>query len=447
MVRLRLLEAINYDSVKDKISKENFDYILDNYDPTVNKEYSTWLVQQCIKDEDKFFRFVPKNIRNFLTIYDKIKRKKNFPIDKKNIFNFSIEEFRLFMLTDASSALQKSEEEEALKNSTVIFKDKKGIFVHPKTKEASVYFGRNFDPKVKTEYDYMWCTANPRQGSHYHSYVSSGDLFIYRPIINENLGTDGSYQLYIPDPNKNPQSHKDIEFNDYRNERRDLINFYTFIEPHKNEKLVKFIIEKVQTIEDRNKWGALLVLASEVGNLDLVKQAIEKVDINYKGGEPLTVASSRGHLEIVKFLLEKGADANSNNDYPLQLASNNGNLEIVKLLLNYGAEAGADDSYALKLASESGHAEVIKLLLAAGADVHVGDDYPLRIAVKFSHLDAVKVLLDNKADVHARDEHALVQAIQLDNKKMINLLIEYGADPSTERIQSIMRFMRNTESE
>lgn len=66
----------------------------------------------------------------------------------------------------------------------------------------------------------------------------------------------------------------------------------------------------------------------------------------------LSEASSQGHIDIVKYLLENGADPNSQSDTgrsPLWRAAFNGHIEVVKILL----EAGANPQFRDKVSMES----------------------------------------------------------------------------------------------
>ena len=62
------------------------------------------------------------------------------------------------------------------------------------------------------------------------------------------------------------------------------------------------------------------------------------------GWTALMLASDKGHLKVVKLLLEKGANANAQNnngETALMVASEKGHLEIVKLLIEKGANINA----------------------------------------------------------------------------------------------------------
>lgn len=97
------------------------------------------------------------------------------------------------------------------------------------------------------------------------------------------------------------------------------------------------------------------------------------------GGVGITPASEKGHVEIVRELLEK-TDINVNHTNfvgwtPLleAIVLNDGGekqQQIVKLLLDHGANPHMTDKYGkkpLELAREKGYNEIAELLIAAGA--------------------------------------------------------------------------------
>src|SRR5581483_7597209 len=114
-----------------------------------------------------------------------------------------------------------------------------------------------------------------------------------------------------------------------------------------NEGNPKKLYEIFKDLKDKKEMNELLRLASEKGELSLVKFAvdngadIEKVDIS------LRPASGNGHLQIVKYSLDHGADIHAYDDTALQMASFNGHLEIVKYLVEHGANIHAKDDEAL----------------------------------------------------------------------------------------------------
>ena len=127
-----------------------------------------------------------------------------------------------------------------------------------------------------------------------------------------------------------------------------------------------------------DKTDAILLEASENGNLDDVRKALEDGAnvsvIDGRGMMPIHWAALRGHEQIVRALVDSNANVNSTNSAewtPIMHASLEGHIGIVKLLLQKGAEVNARtyvSGTALMFASGRGHIEIVKLLLEAGAD-------------------------------------------------------------------------------
>jgi ankyrin repeat protein len=95
----------------------------------------------------------------------------------------------------------------------------------------------------------------------------------------------------------------------------------------------------------------------------------------YHGRTPLHAASDRGIVEIARWLLDHGANPNSqeyDHSTPLHLAAAQGHLELVLTLLEHGVDLNAmntNNRTPLHEASERGHIDIVRLLIQHGADV------------------------------------------------------------------------------
>ena len=95
---------------------------------------------------------------------------------------------------------------------------------------------------------------------------------------------------------------------------------------------------------------------------------------------PLQCASQLGHHDVVQFLLNHGADVNSqqdNHSTPLHWAAYLGDVNIVRVLLEHNADVNSkdDSGWTLHDAAESSGvrgdcAQLVQLLLEHGADVN-----------------------------------------------------------------------------
>jgi hypothetical protein len=96
----------------------------------------------------------------------------------------------------------------------------------------------------------------------------------------------------------------------------------------------------------RSDGLTLLIIACNIGNLDLVKTLLSlgaNVNLVHKISNlaPLHIACGFGYFEMAKALLTKGANVNivgSGGETPLLLATCMGNLRMAKLLLSEGAD-------------------------------------------------------------------------------------------------------------
>ncbi|RZJ70741.1 ankyrin repeat domain-containing protein [Flavobacterium sp.] len=86
----------------------------------------------------------------------------------------------------------------------------------------------------------------------------------------------------------------------------------------------------------------------------------------------------------------------------LVIASETGDLETVKQLLAKGADASAmgPNSGALHCAASNGHREIVRLLLENGSDPNIADNqsfYPIHLAAAFKRTEIVQDLIDHGA--------------------------------------------------
>jgi ankyrin repeat protein len=125
---------------------------------------------------------------------------------------------------------------------------------------------------------------------------------------------------------------------------------------------------------------------SDFGNLEIVKyiHKYEGVDVDVKipngfsaGFTPLMWAAMKGHFPVVKYLIDNGADVNSEtvdgDNVLVKAVWNFGDIEIVKLLLGKGADINSvrtnDKKSILTIAIENCNQAVAKYLISKGADV------------------------------------------------------------------------------
>ncbi|KAH0556010.1 hypothetical protein GP486_006045, partial [Trichoglossum hirsutum] len=188
-----------------------------------------------------------------------------------------------------------------------------------------------------------------------------------------------------------------------------------------------------------------LYLVSKVGLVESVKLLLEKgAEANAEdnsGTTALHMAAFNGHEEIVKLLIEKGADVNAKNSSgwtPLHRAAFNGDEDIVKLLFEKGADVNAKDGNGwtpLYRAVFNGHEGMVKLLLAEGAEVNARDsrgETALHVVAFNGYEQIVKLLLENGAEVDVKDNNRWTPPLHVaafnGHEEVVKLLLEKGAE-------------------
>lgn len=97
--------------------------------------------------------------------------------------------------------------------------------------------------------------------------------------------------------------------------------------------------------------------------------------------DPLVTATGKENVEIVLYLLNKGANVNSEGlglRCPLDQAAAIGNLELMKVLLEAGADINHRDAFGktpLMYACERGKYASVEFLLSKSADLNLKDSY------------------------------------------------------------------------
>ena len=203
--------------------------------------------------------------------------------------------------------------------------------------------------------------------------------------------------------------------------------------------------------------------AARDGQMGVLKEMIQEVDINSIGNEGLTAlhySAINNHVEVVKYLIENGADINvkdNNGQTPFYIAAREGKLEIVKLFLDFYADFFPNDlgKYCkvanfflenneninekkgipftpLYIAALKDQQEVVKFLLvnfdqkrtATEGNTH------LLIATHKGHLNVVKCLLENgDTNVDTKNKNGwtpLHVACQTGQLEVVKCLIGHG---------------------
>jgi len=178
-----------------------------------------------------------------------------------------------------------------------------------------------------------------------------------------------------------------------------------------------------------------IILASEKGNLDVVRILLERGAnpgaVTTTGSTALIKASHFGHDLVVEFLLRHGAmagQANYKHTTALMRAAQEGHKENVKLLLRYDRRVNRENHEkmtALMLAAQRGHATIAKILIRAGAKINVKttqDSTSLMLACKRGHAEIAQVLIAAGSELMFRDNRGRTARESAIRKGLLSLM-------------------------
>ena len=152
-------------------------------------------------------------------------------------------------------------------------------------------------------------------------------------------------------------------------------------------------------------YELLLVRASAIGNIDIVRECIKRINSLSGPIDSLVVAATNGHIDIVNALLESDClPLNSKGNLALGAACRAGHIPVVQALLSsrpqsVAAMISAGDNFALNIACRNEATELCKLLFASGATVV--DNSAIYEASAVGNQDLVQMLLENGGRDHA----------------------------------------------
>uniref|UniRef100_A0A8C2QA09 Poly [ADP-ribose] polymerase n=1 Tax=Cyprinus carpio TaxID=7962 RepID=A0A8C2QA09_CYPCA len=132
-------------------------------------------------------------------------------------------------------------------------------------------------------------------------------------------------------------------------------------------------------IQDLLRGDAALLDAAKKGCLARVKKLCTPDNVNCRDTQgrhstPLHLAAGYNNLEVAEYLLQHGAEVNSQDKgglIPLHNAASYGHVDVAALLIKYNACVNATDKWAftpLHEAAQKGRTQLCALLLAHGAD-------------------------------------------------------------------------------
>lgn len=237
--------------------------------------------------------------------------------------------------------------------------------------------------------------------------------------------------------NKMKEASKALDLNDYEK----ASELMEEVEPTNEDKqVVESLVQKY------GKANVLLWTSAPTGDLASVKKAVADgadvtLEVDGHGG-PLLGATHSGNIKVVSFLLEKGANPNTQNlsgATPLSIAVTTDRLDLVKLLLKNKASfsRGGDPRNSkfsvLSVALSTRKMEMFDYLLKAGADPNGANGLPLAFSIMLKNKSAIKALVKKGADINFSGKDGfrpIMTAVVEGDEEIIELLLTLGADPS-----------------
>ncbi|MGH0145825.1 UNVERIFIED_CONTAM: hypothetical protein FKN15_026718, partial [Acipenser sinensis] len=224
-------------------------------------------------------------------------------------------------------------------------------------------------------------------------------------------------------------------------------------------------------IQDLLRGDASLLDAAKKGCLARVKKLCNPENINCRDTQgrhstPLHLAAGYNNLEVAEYLLQHGAEVNSQDKgglIPLHNAASYGHVDVAALLIKYNACVNATDTWAftpLHEAAQKGKTQLCALLLAHGAnasltnqegqsplDLVTTDDaralltaamppsalpscYKPQVITGYNNLEVAEYLLQHGAEVNSQDKGGLIplhNAASYGHVDVAALLIKYNA--------------------
>ncbi|RXW18604.1 hypothetical protein EST38_g7253 [Candolleomyces aberdarensis] len=178
------------------------------------------------------------------------------------------------------------------------------------------------------------------------------------------------------------------------------------------------------------KEPALLPLAAQTGNLDVVKALLEHCDSTVNLTPALAAAIREENADVVSLLLDMpGIDPNG-GEPALAIACPHGSNIIVKLLLDHPRiDPNATNKFgytALAAACNRGREEMVSMLLSAkGINVNAGKYHPLMLAVQAGRGHVVAQLIESCPDIDV-DQRAYSEELLEERLRSLYLPRLYG---------------------
>lgn len=151
---------------------------------------------------------------------------------------------------------------------------------------------------------------------------------------------------------------------------------------------------------------------------------ISGVNINHNSSNSLCSAIHKKSFPIVEFLINAGAEINSNVICSAVLSG----YDMVKYLVDKGAMINPDDYISLNTAISEKNYAIVKLLIDKGINVRTNDDIALYISCMGDNLEIIELLLQSGADANSKKNKITNIDNVCKNVNFLKLLVKYGFD-------------------
>ena len=213
------------------------------------------------------------------------------------------------------------------------------------------------------------------------------------------------------------------------------------------------ILQKLDLTQfDQETLNDALGGAIAYGTLSSVKYLIERgADPHYKNDRPFSHAALFAKFPVLQYLFETvGGPIHISVDKILENATMRNPVPVIKYLLEKGADINSNQGSPLITAVYIGNLPVVKYLIEQGADINIDNEMALRTAAFEKQYETAKYLIDNGANIkialrHERNTYAKAFLEKLLKEKESKILAKKSISKSS-RSDNVIQCQKSTKS-